>query len=395
MLCGERLAGARYDALVFHWPTTKAFADHLNWHALAEYDSATMPLFHILLAQVPGVGDFTVYRTIGFIIGCMALAAVGCAIHRRFRPFLRDRSLIALLIGAVALSPGLRDATFWGSTDALPLLFLGLSVLLLTDPVTGDWLDRVSGARTVAIAMISAAAFYTRQQYIVVPVLAWWLLLRRSRFGALGVTGLFVAAAAPAAALLVTWHGLTTPSHQGQQSLNPFNLIIVGAALFPTALPFVLSLRRPATKRILVVAGTGAALGLVLSFLPLGISGVGGGIVIKLAMLLGPRGGIIVVSAIAALGWWTLISAARTHRDNALVALLVVTPLAIASPLYERYIDPIAPISIILLATPGVSRTLVQRHSIPMLFCLMLTLEVVTLTWFQIWGHAVPVPPGY
>ena len=233
--------GASYDFRTFHWPAAQLFADQPFFLALGQYSSATTPLQHILLGALPWVHDPVAYRVTCLVLGFAALVAFGIAVQRRFQRIWPDYAMAGLAAGAVALSPGFRSAAFWGDTDALPLLFAALVCLLLHDPRTGTWRAHASAGRVIGIGLLGAAAFYTRQLYVFVPVLSFWLLWSRRACSRILLLCVFGATAVPALYLFWLWRGLTPPRFHPVSTIE--SLIYVPALVAPFALPFLFAQR--------------------------------------------------------------------------------------------------------------------------------------------------------
>jgi hypothetical protein len=390
-LLGEDTSGgAKWDFRVFHWPAAQSFADEPFSLALQQYTSATTPLQHILLGALPWVHDPAAYRLTGFILGVAALVAFGVAVQRRFERIWPDYTMAGLAAAAVALSPGFRSAMFWGDTDALPLLFSALACLLLHDPRTGTWRARASVGRVIGVSLLGAAAFYTRQLYVFVPVLSFWLLWSRQACSRILLLCVFGATAVPALYLFWIWGGLTPPQFHPVSTVE--SLIYVPTLVAPFALPFLVARRwtgwRWPSKSTL--AGVSLAL-IVLAAVFYGrtLTALGGGIATKVGLQLGPFG-VPFVIVVASLGWLAIVKSLISSADNAVLFGFALGPMFLAGFFYQRYIDPLAFTIVLLFASPPLSERIVTQRSIVAGYLFFLGLEVIGLIWFGLLGHVSP-----
>ena len=385
-LLGEDTSGgAQYDFLNSHWAGSKLFADRPFLPVLRDYPTATMPLQHLLMAQLPWVHDPFAYRLTGFAIGTAALVMFGIAVHHRFALVWRNPNLPLLAAAAVALSPGLRSAAFWGNTDALPLLLMALTVLMLYDGRTGNWRKSASLGLVIVVALTTAAAFYTRQFYAFLAIFCFWLLASRTQFSRPLLCLVFGITAIPALFLVWLWHGLTPPCCQSKPALT--NVVYAGALAAPFALPFLFTrppLGRPSTRAWIGLGAIATALFLI--FHGMNLTPLGGGLITKFGLLLGPAG-VPVVLACAALGWWAIGMLLASGLDNAILFGLAIFPLLLPDVRFQRYLDPLAFTLVLLLASPPLARRLVTERSIFAGYFFFLGLELIGLTWFMILGH--------
>ena len=390
-LLGEDTSGgARYDFLTFHWPAAQLFADEPTAQALREYSSATTPLQHMLLGALPWVHDPAAYRLTGLVLGAAALLAFAVAVQRRFCRVWPGYEMAALAAAAVALSPGFRSATFWGDTDALPLLFSAGACLLLHDPRSGTWRTRATAGRVIAIALLGAAAFYTRQLYVFVPALSFWLLWSRHACSRLFLLGVFGATALPALYLFLIWGGLTPPRFRQAPTIE--SLLYVPVLVAPFALPFLFA-RSPRDWRLpsgRTVVGVLATVGVMtVLFGGVTLTPLGGGLLTKIGLLLGPLGVPFMILA-ASLGWWAIATCIASGADNAVLFGFAVGPLLLPGFFYQRYIDPLAFTIVLMFASPPLTARIVTQRAIVAGYVFFLGLEIIGLVWFGLLGHVGP-----
>ena len=203
------------DERLFHLPTIQAFASELPWPSLSDYQSATTPLYHLVLSPVAAVSDSNIsaLRLVNLLISGCTLAIVGAALAR----WGSDRSALLgmLLVGA---SPYFVGPAIRLSTDNAALLSVFL-VLMLTHP---------NGSRRAGLAaMFATAAVLTRQLHLwlMVPLLyAAWSSERNLKQW-IAWSALPVLALIP---FVVTWGALTPPQFADghQRGINANALVM-------------------------------------------------------------------------------------------------------------------------------------------------------------------------
>jgi hypothetical protein len=379
--------GAAYDFKTFHWRASQMFADEPFWTVVRNYPSATTPLQHILMASLPWVHDAFAYRLTSFLLGTVCLVVFGLAVKRRFEALYPTNTIAVLATAAVALSPGFRSATFWGDTDALPLLFTAIVCLTLHDRSSGTWRESLSPGRIIAVAAAGAAAFYTRQLYIFVPIWSFWLLWPRVKDNRLTLVLTFVLMAVPAAVLFWLWRGLTPPLFRPGGTAA--SVLYVGALAAPFALPFVFA-RKISELRGLSLS-TLATLSVVfllflVAFHHVTLTAYGGGLATKIGLLLGPVG-LPFVALVSVVGWWAIANTVMSGGDNAILFGFAVAPLLLASYFFQRYFDPLAFTIVVLLSSPPLSSRLVTGRSMMAGYLFFLSLEVIAVAWYVIGNH--------
>jgi hypothetical protein len=295
--------------------------------------------------------------------------------------------MAGLAAAAIALSPGFRSAMFWGDTDALPLLFSAFVCVLLHDPHTGTWRTRASAGRAVGIGLFAAAAFYTRQLYVFVPMLSFWLLWSRQACPRLFLLCVFGATAVPALYLFWIWGGLTPPRFHPVESL-----IYVPALVAPFALPFLCARTwtewRLPSKRTLAGISIVAAL-LASVFHGMTLTPIGGGPVTKIGLQF-EHFGVPFLILVASLGWWVIVKSLTSGVDNAVLFGLALGPMLLAGFFYQRYVDPLAFTIVLLFASPPLVGRIVTQRSLVAGYLFFLGLEIIGLAWYGLLGHVNP-----
>ena len=189
------------DAGLYHLPTIRQFADHVD---LESYPAAQTPLYHLVFAAFGKVAGFELWklRLLNAAISYGAALAL-LRLLRRSTPLEPGQALALTLV--FTLSPYFFGASFTLLTDNLALLFAFVALERI------DSFRRSGSAAAFAVGCLAlSAAVLTRQSYVWLAALAVWFLFRspepagRKLLG-LGLVG---AALAPLAALVVAWDGL-------------------------------------------------------------------------------------------------------------------------------------------------------------------------------------------
>jgi len=170
-----------YDHDRFHLPLVRSFA--AQWPAvdLSDYDSATGPGYHLVLAtaaQVLGDGE-TMLQMLGSIFAIGLLATVAWRLARW-----RGSELEGLLLTLpLAASPYLLGNAIWLMTD-------NLSLWLLAVPILGSSLLSATPSRLGRWGVAAAAACFVRQinLWVLAPIaiatwFATWTTTRRPGVG--------------------------------------------------------------------------------------------------------------------------------------------------------------------------------------------------------------------
>jgi hypothetical protein len=193
LLREDSIGGAHFDFDEFHWPIIERFSAMPWGTAVADYPSATNPLLYLIVSLLPLRGDQETYHVITFAVALLIWPLLARAYYRRYSNL--EIGWLWALFGASAIliSPSFRSSAFWGITDYLPFVFCaGTSLLLSTFQDSEPRGARAVGPfALVALAAVSACAFYTRQFYAFLPLFAAWTVLTRTRTSLLLVLGVF------------------------------------------------------------------------------------------------------------------------------------------------------------------------------------------------------------
>lgn len=384
-----------YDHRYFHLPLVREWAKVWPVVDLHDYNSATGPLYHWLMAgaaQIVGVGageETSVPLQCTSSLFAFALAAVVYVYARR-----RADPMFAIGCALPLLAcPYVLGNAIWMMTDNLALAFVALAVgsAAFGTTLAGSRLSQGFGA---------ALATATRQIniWLLAPVAAsWWLGGRRGT----GVT--LLAMAMPVAVLatfVLLWHGLVPPKFKALHAsgVNPaaigFTLTLVaayGACLLPAAREGVRRLvARPGT--VIGIAVMGAALAALGPSFASEEAGRNGGWVwtaVAHAPVIAGRSVVILFGgSCGAIVIAVLVAELEPHggKHAALILLAALGGFVAAhvanAQIFQRYYDPMVLLTLVWLAV-----TLPERRIVG--WCLaLLTVQQVVFAW---WALFVPL----
>ena len=357
------------DAGLYHLPTIRKFADHVD---LESYPAAQTPLYHLVFAAFGKLAGFELWK-LRLLNAALSYGAALALLRllRRSTPLEPGQALALTLV--FALSPYFFGASFTLLTDNLALLFAFVAL----ERIDSSRRSGSAGAFAVGCLALSAAVL-TRQSYIWLAAVAVWFLIRSPEPAArklLGV-GVVAAALAPLAALVVVWGGLVPKGSDpgscglcGDQpggdglSLRPvgFTLALLGAYALvlhgPGMLQRVRSLQQP---WLLGAAVAGGLLLLAVSPLTYEPSAPGrpgdGGWLWKVGDLFPElAGSSLAFFALVPAGLLALYLLVRRAGAESLPAVAFLAFLLAALPVrlvYQKYFDPMVLVTLALLARP-------------------------------------------
>ncbi|MFT3949351.1 MAG: hypothetical protein QM763_20475 [Agriterribacter sp.] len=255
----------------YHYPTILNFAKQLPFPDIRDYDSATTPLFHILLAALSKVIGTDVHhlRLVNFFITYFSVVFLFFILIRRFKATPRVSLLYAMIF---ALSPYYFREAFVILTDNLPLLWLLCFF---------NYYFRYKAERKQHLLLLSLffvmLLCLTRQTFLFVCLVVGidTLLEKTTIQHKFKVFFLVLFAAIPTLSLFVLWKGLTPPGFReahtrdslidtkatlyGLSTLGFYSLFMPGVSLFTSVFQ----------KRKLLVIAAVLCMWVVLLFFPL------------------------------------------------------------------------------------------------------------------------------
>lgn len=220
------------DEPTHHYPTILAFAKQLPFLYLKDYNSATTPLFHILVAAISKLigTDIKTLRLVNFFITYVSVVLLFNILTRHFRLIARPSLLFATLF---ALSPYYFREAFVLLTDNLPVLWL-LCFFNFYLKYKQEGKERLFLISLLFVMLMGL----TRQTYLFVclPILGDILKDNTSIKQKLQHCFFLFLASVPTLYFFILWQGLTPPSfaewHIRKTLINPkailYGLSVVG-----------------------------------------------------------------------------------------------------------------------------------------------------------------------
>lgn len=224
-----------FDERTFHHPTIQQFCRELPFPDLADYMSATGPLYHLAMAPLCRVSgdDLEVLRVANYLLGIGLLLAVASLLARsRSQPaWGLALAMLPIATSLYVIGPSVRLST---DVAAWLLVVLSLSALDraqsdLADASKHRWMWHVAFAAAAA-----TAAVLTRQLHIwLAGMIALFALVNPLSSHQRGlVLGLSAAPPLALLPLVLLWGGLTPPFFAGHQvGPNPEVALIFFALL--------------------------------------------------------------------------------------------------------------------------------------------------------------------
>lgn len=373
-----------YDQRDYHLPVIRAFSEALPTPNLTDYQSATTPGYHLLMACVAtlvGEGMMLFLLNALFGVALVALVAASIARHAGFG---------AGFVGGVLLgaSPYVLSSSIWLTTDNLANLAL-ISAFLVACPIaTGETRYPVrAGALTAICAAVAAcvrqilayAAAFPGAAVVARAVaesrMPHWRELATAAlalFPALGVVAVFV----------LLWGGLVPPSFRqyhggGANPVTPvYVLAVVAVWAFPIFVGIPNYLREFFSVRMLILGTLAAAVACAVPssyVIHVRFGGILWAVAEKLpapmdrSMVLVPLAGFGAAAIGAYLRLWSRnpCTGSRALGVYALLGLVGMTVAQTAnSQCFERYVQPPV-VFFALVAAAAIART--QLRTWPML----------------------------
>jgi len=379
--------GIRIDLYQFHGPTIFALRERPWASVLADYSSATTPLFHILESFNPLMGHDTAFRAANVVFALVMVFCFIVALLRRFPKEFNLRSAAALIGASMLLSPYFRAEAYWVTTDILPIFLLILTALLIFP--AQDLLDASDSIHPFALfglAILSWSTFYCRQTYLFVPIYVCILLLARYRRQRLLTLATFAILAVPAVYLVRLWKGLNPPRFQHHEQFSQNGIVAPFSMIFIYALPFLVEAALAGRQNISRLRKEFQRylpwlLGAWLVFLGIFRNyrfdhlNRGGGIASRILSRFGTPGAFVFLT----FGYLGLLVVAWLFRGSSwrgrLLIVLFMLPAMAMSLFYQRYYDPL----LVVLFFLFVERPLVRPFLKPRMAFLLMGFNVLLL----------------
>ena len=389
-----------------HWFTIDRFSKFPWSKALTDYYNPENPLFYMLASLLPLHGDPKTFQVITFVSALLIWPLLSWAYYCRYSKYGIDWLWALFGASAILLSPNFRSSAFWGGTDWLPLAFCAGTSLLISrfQDSKADKPRAVSTVTLIALATISACAFYTRQYYAFLAIYAAWIVFSRTATSRLLIFGVFFAAALPELFLIYVWKGLVPPTHQGENFhpalLNIWKVAEVCAFL---TFPILIGCIRRSVSDVLpgwwgarsAVLAVVALLVFVMvitalgppEWLEKGWGGGGGGIVVKAGLKMGALGSPFILT----LSYTGLLSAtlfAMHSATNAVLAGSYLVPLFLTAPTFQRYLEPSLVVALFLFADTQTARVMFNKRVLIYNWIFTAFILTVGIVYYDLFHHA-------
>jgi hypothetical protein len=405
-LLGEDSSGDMSgDFYCNHWPTIKRFST-MSWGtAVADYYNPENPLLYMIASLLPLHGDQKLYHIITFLVGLLIWPLLSWAYYRRYSKYGIDRLWASFGASAILISPTFRSSTFWGDTDWFPVALCAGTSLLLSrfQDYEGDKAGAIDPFTLVALAAVSACAFYTRQYYAFLPVVAAWIVLTHTKTSPFIIFGVFFVAMLPELFLVYLWKGIVPPTHQGE-NFHPalINIWKTGAAIGLLSFPIIVGCIRRSLSDLLpewwrprsnVVAVAGLLIFIMVimiqgapEWLEKGWGGGGGGIIVKAGVMMGALGTPFILT-VSYFGLVAAILFSMRSTTNTVLAGTYLAPLFLTAPTYQRYLEPSLVVALFLFADTQTARTVFNKRVLIYNFVFTALILAIGIVYYDIFHH--------
>ena len=405
-LLGEDSTGwACFDSYLAHWPLVELFSTTSWGTAVADYGgfpAANNPLLYMIISLIPLHGDQKIYHAMTFVLALLTWLLLSWAYYRRYSN--HGIGWLWALFGASAIliSPTFRSSAFWGTTDWFPFVFCaGTSVLLSRfQDSDSDKSSAIGPFTLMALGAVSASAFYSRQFYAFVPVLAAWVVLTRTKTSPLLVLSFFGVMMLPEMFLVYLWKGLNPPSLREEvRWMHPHasltNIWMVGTMIGLFSLPIIVGCIRRSLSEVLpewwglrstVIALVGLTV-FVMALRATEWPAEGGGIIVKTGLKMGALGTPLILIA-SYFGLVAAILFSMGSATNALLASTFLAPLLI-SPLFmgfstpQRYLEPSLVVALFLFADTQTAGRVFNKRVLICNFALGIAILAIAISYYQ------------
>jgi hypothetical protein len=392
-----------------HWFTIERFSKIPWGRALTDYYNPENPLFYMLASLLPFHGDPKTFHVITFVSGLLIWVLLSWAYYCRYSEYGIDWLWALFGASAILISPNFRSSAFWGDTDWLPLAFCAGTSLLISrfQDSKADKPLAMGMVTLIALATVSACAFYTRQYFAFLPIYTAWIVSARTATSRLLIFGVFFVAALPELFLIYLWKGLVPPTHQGE-NFHPalLNIWKVGEVIGFLSFPILIGCVRRSLADVLprwwgarttVLAVAGLLVFVIAitaldppQWLEMGWVGGGGGIVVKAGLEMGALGTPFILTASYA-GLLVAILFAMHSATNAVLAVSYLVPLFLTAPTYQRYLEPSLVVALFLFADTQTARLLFNKRVLIYNWVFTALILTTGIVYYDVFHHAVDI----
>jgi hypothetical protein len=404
-LLGEDSAGGmRGDFYCGFWLLIERFSTTPWGTAVADYKSPMNPLHWMIASLLPLHDDQKIYHGITFVFGFLIWALLSWAYYRRYSKYGIDWLWASFGASAILISPTFRSSAFWGDSDWLPFAFCaGTSLLLSRFQDSESYEARaIDPFSLIALAVVSSCAFYSRQYYAFLPVVAAWIVLTRTKTSPFVIFSVFLLATLPEIYLVYVWKGFNPPMQHNMFHPRMINIWKVGANIGFLSLPIIVGCIRRSlsdvlpewwTARSTAVAFAGLLVFTMvivalrpLEWLEEGLGGGGGGIIVKAGLRMGALGNPFILTA-SYIGLVAAILFATRSATNAVLATTYLAPLFVAVPTYQRYLEPSLVVTLFLFADTPTARTVFNKRVLMCNFVFVALILSIGIVYYDLFDY--------
>jgi len=351
------------DETLYHLPVIKQFLGVWPRPAWADYNSATGPLYHYLVAGwAHVVGDAVWQLRLFNVLTTWAFGIVFAAALRGAGATARWAILGSL---AVVMSPYVFGVSFLLLTDNLALLFAAVSVVGLQASARGSRAGLLVATVSLALATLTRQPF----AWLLAPYVMMGWQSRPDLRTTLGRLALGVVALIPLGILVVViWRGLLPPTLQDKHQSGfyvrniVFALALLGVLVL-LALPLLVQRARETPKWAAAGAIVGAIVPVVMPLTP--ATGYNGWLW-QVGRHLPSLGAIFLVFIpLVSLGGCAiaLLLARRNEWASAVTLAAFLLALGANATSYQKYSEPVLLAGLILFVAAQPGRPLAHRYS--------------------------------
>jgi hypothetical protein len=408
LLGEDSIGGARFDFYLFHWPAIELFSSTSWGTAVADYGgAANNPLLYTIASLLPLHSDQKIYHEITFAAALLTWPFLSWAYYRRYSNYEIDWLWAVFGASTILISPSFRSSAFWGNTDYLPFVFCAGTSLLLSRfqdaeaNAEAEKARRIGLLTVVALTVTSVCAFYTRQLYAFLPIIAAWIVLRRTDTSPFLLLSVFVVAMIPEMFLVYLWKGVNPPVSEAAHVFHPtmINVLGVGANIGLLAIPLVLGCIRRSLADVLPewwgVRSTVMAFAGLLVFI-MALRGtewpeLGGGIIVKAGLRMGALGTPFILT-VSYFGLVAAILLAMRSSTNVLLVGSFLVPFFVVRESYQHYLEPSLAATLFLFADTPTARTLFNKRVLTYNFLFSVFILTIAILYYDLFNHLSKIP---
>jgi hypothetical protein len=208
------------------------------------------------------------------------------------------------------------------------------------------------------------------------------------------VCSIFFIAALPEMYLIYVWKGFNAPNFHGMFSPGMMNIAKTGAILGLLSLPVIAGsirwslgdvLRRWWGVGSILLASAGLLL-LIIALRTTEWPESGGGIIVKAGLEMGALGTPFILT-FSYFGLLAAIIFSTRSATNGVLAGAFLVPFFVASPTYQRYLEPALVVTLFLFADAQTARTIFNKRTVIYNFALSCLILAIGIVYYDVLKH--------